>query len=114
MAVGWSIAAKSDAVNAVGANSTATWIAAYTDVDATVEVTGGAYTRKQATYPLTTTGSTTTPVVTLDIPANTTVRALARHTTASGGSPYDARTLTVAEPFGSGGKLDVTNNLYVV
>lgn len=114
MATGWSTAALAAQVNAVGNSSTATWVAAYTDDACTIEVTGGPYTRVEGTWPITSDDDTTTPEVELNIPAATTVRGIARLTTASGGTPYVAKTVSPPESFGSAGKLFVTNHLQAV
>lgn len=112
MATGWSVAARSDAVNAVGTNSDAVWVAAYTNDACTTEVSGGAYTRVEGEWPVTTTGETTTEEVEMNIPEGTVVKAIARHTTPSGGTPYDARLLTPNESYGSAGKLFLSNHVF--
>lgn len=112
MATGWATTAKNAAADAVALNGGNNWVAAFTDDAATTEVTGGAYTRKQTSYPAAASGATSSVLVTLDIPAGVTVRALGRLATSSGGTLWDARTIT-PEPFPSGGKLNVTNNLTV-
>lgn len=113
MPTGWSTQAKNSAADAVGINAGNNWIAAFEDDACTVEITGGAYTRKQTSYPAASGGATASVQVQLEIPAGKTVRGLGRFATASGGSTYDARTVSPAEPFPSGGKLNVTNNLTV-
>lgn len=109
MAVGWSTTARNDAVNAVAVNAGADWIAAFTDATASTEVTGGAYARVEATFPNASAGSSVAPQISLNIPAATTVLAIGRFTTASGGTPYHAYALPGAgESFGSAGILKVT------
>lgn len=105
---GWSDGARNAAVDAVGTTATATWVAAFEDDACTDEVDGGAYTRVQLDFPDSVAGAATAPTVTLNIPTGKTVRGVGRFSTASGGLPYDTRTIAPAQPFPSGGKLDVT------
>jgi hypothetical protein len=109
--MGWSTVAQAAQVNAVGSESTAVYIAAFSDSACTVEITGGAYTRVEGVWPETATNTTTTDEVELNIPAGTVVRGVGRFATASGGTAFETRALSPEESFGSAGKLFVTNTL---
>ena len=112
--MGWSLVARNQIVNSAGQGSGAGWFAAFV-ADPEVggaEVSGGAYARVQATYPAAVDGSTSNPVVELNIPGGTTVTHWGRFSTASGGTAFDVRKLPgPGETFGSAGTLKVINNI---
>ena len=115
MAVGWSLAAKNEQVNASGVNSTARWVGAFNG-DPTaggVEVTGGAYTRQQVTYPTSTNNNATTNIIGIQMPQGAVATHVARFSTVTGGTPYDVRALpNGGETFNSAGTLYLSNAIF--
>lgn len=103
---------RNDALNAVAANSGASYFGLHTADPGTTgaaELTGGSYARVQAVAPaVTTVGTVTFPTATINVPAGVTVRYWARYKTASGGTPYDSGLIpNGGEVYGSPGTLNL-------
>lgn len=103
---------RNDSLNAVAANSGASYIGLHSaDPGATgaSELTGGSYARVQAVAPaVTTVGTVTFPAAVINCPAGSAPKYWARYKTASGGAPYDSGLLpNGGETFGSPGTLTV-------
>lgn len=84
-----------------------TLLALYTDIGATTEVTGGAYTRESITFAAANAGSMSANVQPVfDVPAGTTVRAVGFLT--AGGVQYAFDEVT-AESYGGAGTYTVSS-----
>ena len=105
-----STAYRNNATDAVASLGDGDWIAVHTDDPAggsANEVTGGGYTRKQATFPASVNGSSQVQVV-FDIPAGTTVTHWSRQSASSGGTNYEDGALSSNAVFNSAGTLTLT------
>lgn len=105
-----STAYRNNATDAVASLGDGDWIAVHTADPAggsANEVSGGGYTREQATFPPATSGSSQAQVV-FDIPAGTTVTHWSRQSASSGGTNYEDGVLSSNAVFNSAGTLTVT------
>lgn len=87
------------------------WISAHTGDPGSTgasEVTGGTYARKQTTWGAASSGDQVGSLVTLDIPAGTTVTHWGVWSAVSGGTFRGGFSITPSEGFGTAGALNVT------
>ncbi len=97
---------RNDALNAVAANSGASYFGLHTadpGSSGANELSGGSYARVQAVPPaVSTVGTVTFPTAVINVPGGSTVKYWARYKTASGGTPYDSGILPSAVGGGPG------------
>lgn len=110
-----SVAFRNQAVNAVAQNGGADWFALHSADPGTTgaaEIAGGTYARVSSGFPAASTGSSTNPGATINVPAGTTITHWSRWTAQSGGTFFAGGALpNGGETYGSNGTYTLTNTV---